>query len=370
VDIIAWEPSGAAFLVADQFTIFRLHVNVTRANGDAVLSCHWKFRATLAGGCLLRPSLRTTRYNAHVLPPLRFEISSAGVCDLDSIGTQDPWLWVGNLADGSVRRRSPKNVGIRADLFDGPGGLADSGTTIESFLANEVEGPASRALREFCNSGNAAAGAPEPLMRYVAWAASRSLPMQRLEVEWAAQYGAFLSAPAVEAPPDGLTGATPRRRGVRLKHPTLGETILKEADDPDVLFDAGWIPDPSDRDNFLEGVHIQAYYFQVRWFPRLRWFTLRPPQGDFFIIGDRPVGWGVPDCLDAPPCCLRDQSAFFIAPLSRSLALFGRNNPAPWSVTPAQVNAILAGWSHEWVAGPTSECVTEAVRTRRPLRVV
>ena len=47
------------------------------------------------------------------------------------------------------------------------------------------------------------------------------------------------------------------------------------------------IPDTAESSNFLEVVHIQAYYFQVRWFPRLRWFTLRPPAGQFFIIGDR-----------------------------------------------------------------------------------
>jgi hypothetical protein len=291
-------------------------------------------------------------------------------CDPDSIGTRNPWLWVGDLTDGSVKRRAPKNIGVRPDLFDGPGGFADSDTTIESFLANKVEGPASRALRDFCSSHNSSVTIPQPLMRYLAWAASRSLPMQRLEVQWAAAYGARLNAPAIEAPPEGLTQATVRRRSVRLIHPTLGETILKQTEDPDALFDAGWIPDPTDRDNFLEGVHIQAYYFQARWFSRLRWFTLRPPQDCFFIIGDRPVGWGVPDCLDAPPCCLRDPSAFLIAPLTRSLTLVGRNDAAPWSVTPGQVNAILTAWSHDWIAGPTSDCVTDALNTRKSLRII
>lgn len=43
-----------------------------------------------------------------------------------------------------------------------------------------------------------------------------------------------------------------------------------------LLIDDGWIPDMTEPANFLEGVHLQAYYFQARWFPRLRWFTLRP----------------------------------------------------------------------------------------------
>jgi hypothetical protein len=149
-----------------------------------------------------------------------------------------------------------------------------------------------------------------------------------------------------------------------LIHPTLGVRTISETEDPTALFDAGWLPDPTERANFLEGVHIRAYYFQTRWFPRLRWFTLRPPVGSFFVIGDRPVGWGVPDCLDAPPACLRDPSAFLIAPLGRSLALIGRNRPQAWSVTPEQVNAVLAAWSHKWIAGPTHSSVAEAIRQR------
>ena len=156
-----------------------------------------------------------------------------------------------------------------------------------------------------------------------------------------------------------------RERPIRLIHPVLGEHREAESGSADELIDAGWIPDMTDQANFLEGVHIQAYYFQVRWFPRLRWFTLRPPEGQYFVIGDRPVGWGVPDCLDAPPSCLRDESAFLVAPLARDLALVGRNDPTPWQITPSQVNAMLAAWAHDWVAGPTEDSVVEALDGRR-----
>jgi hypothetical protein len=44
-------------------------------------------------------------------------------------------------------------------------------------------------------------------------------------------------------------------------------------------------------DEFLEFVHMQAWYFQVRMFPRLRWEILDAPPGKFFIIADRPVVW-------------------------------------------------------------------------------
>jgi hypothetical protein len=289
-------------------------------------------------------------------------------CDPASLNSRDPWLWLGDLRDDSVRRRSPKNVGSAPNLFAGPGGLSDSTATIEMFLANQVEGPAAPLLRALC-AGNASPEGtlPPQVMRYLAWAASRSLVMQRLETRWAARFEELLSSPLVEAPPDGLMAAPARRRPVRLVHPTLGERLVSETEDPTSLLDSGWIPDLTERANFLESAHIQAYYFQVRWFPRLRWFTLRPPEGTFFIIGDRPVGWGVPECLDAPPCCLRDSEAFLVAPLGRSLALLGRNNLKPWSVTPSQINAMLAAWAHDWIAGPAAATVADAMRRRRSI---
>ena len=254
-------------------------------------------------------------------------------CDPDSLHTADPWVWYGNLSDGSVKRRAPKNIGTSPDLFDGPGGLAQAEATLEDFLANNIEGSASRALREgtsqspdlvkslpwacgppmgtkaHCQGSLIPNGLPRDfrrsvppeLMRYLAWAGSRALPTQRLEVKWATRFGTLLAAPQVGSPPDGLLDAPDRTRPVPLMHQTLAEITVAADEDLNILLDAGWIPDPRDRSNFLEGVHIQSYYFQARWFPRLRWFTLRPPVGEYFIIGDRPVGWGVPDRLDAPP---------------------------------------------------------------------
>ena len=258
-------------------------------------------------------------------------------------------------------------MGTVPDLFDGPGGFAESEASIETFLANEVEGPAARALRALSGRGHEVRHLPRELLRYLAWAASRSLPMQRLEVQWSIRFGPLLDGPFAEPPPEGVRETANRTRPVRLVHPLLGERTVAADEDMGPLLDIGWIPDPSEASNFLEGAHFQAYYFQVRWFPRLRWFTLRPPEGEFFIIGDRPVGWGVPDCLDAPPCCLRDPSAFLIAPLSRSLALIGRNNPEVWAVTPVQVNAILAAWSHDWIAGPTAMVVANALHDRQDI---
>ena len=122
-------------------------------------------------------------------------------CDIASLGTPDPWVWVGSLSDGSVKRRSPKNIGVAPDLFEGPGGLTQPEATIEKFLANEVEGPAARALRKLCSQPSSEQQElPPELLRYLAWAASRSLPMQRLEVQWRVRFNSLLISSPVEPP--------------------------------------------------------------------------------------------------------------------------------------------------------------------------
>jgi hypothetical protein len=68
----------------------------------------------------------------------------------------------------------------------------------------------------------------------------------------------------------------------------LGERREVPSQDADELVDDGWVPDTEEQSNFLEGAHIQAYYFQVRWLPRLRWFTLRPPKGSTSPSGTDP----------------------------------------------------------------------------------
>jgi hypothetical protein len=51
--------------------------------------------------------------------------------DIDSLGNRDPWLWQGWVANESVKRRAPKNLGTERLLFDGPGGLRDRSATLE-----------------------------------------------------------------------------------------------------------------------------------------------------------------------------------------------------------------------------------------------
>jgi hypothetical protein len=285
--------------------------------------------------------------------------------DPSSLSTKDPWLWQGFVGDGTVKRRSPKNVATSTGMFDGPGGLSDRDATLENFLANEVEGPAAAALREV---GRQPPGCidqlPPALTRYLAWAAARSLPMQALENSWGEKRLSLSSEP-LEPPPEGLLKATELRRDVQMLHPKLGSRLFPVGSDFEQAAREGWFPDMHERTNFLESVHIQAYYFQVRFFPRFKWFALHAPPGDFFIIADRAVGWAADGFIDAPPSSLRHPSAYILAPVCKTLCLVGKHTAERWVVTPAQVNAVVASWAQAWIAGPAQATVRYALEDRQ-----
>ena len=285
--------------------------------------------------------------------------------DPDSVSLKDPWLWQGFVPDGPVNRRAPKNVGTARLTFDGPAGLADRDATLESFLANEVEGPAAAAMREVSRWPPGIRGElPSSLFRYLAWAAARSLPMQALENSWG-QKGFGHYSELMEPPPESLVIATELRRSVQMLHPALGARLFPAGSDFERAAREGWFPDMGDKTNFLESVHIQAHYFQVRFFPRLKWFALHAPQGEFFIIADRPVGWVADGHVDAPPSSLRHPSTYVLAPICKTLLLVGRHTSEPWLVTPAQVNTVLARLAQVWIAGPTEATVRSALENRR-----
>jgi hypothetical protein len=286
--------------------------------------------------------------------------------DPTSEGQSDPWLWQGRISDAQVKRRAPKNIGYKSSMFDGPGGLADPAAKLEKYLAENVEAPAASAMREICQRPSGSVGElPPALMRYLAWAAARSLPMKTLFDFWANQQAEAGDVEIVEPPPEGLMDCTDRKRSISMKHPGLGSRKFSPEADNDQLAKQGWVIDHDDPDNLLEGIHIQAYYFQVRWFPRFRWYTLHAPKGQFFVIADRAVGWAADGFIEAPPSCLRDPSAYVLAPVSRELILMGRHTTGNLNVTPGHINTIIACSAHDWIAGPTKQTVEDALSARR-----
>src|ERR1700753_2153814 len=259
--------------------------------------------------------------------------------DPASTASPNPWLWQGRIPDGPVGRRAPKNVGTARLLFDGPGGLRNRSATLETFLAQKVEGPAAEAIKELSNVVSPGDGVeiPGPLWRYLAWAAARALPMVRPFSGWAQVHRPVSVESLVEPPPEGMLSAATDDRHIAMRHNDFGDRTCPPDANFDGLIKDGWFPDPNDRDNFLEMVHIQAYYFQVRFFPRLKWSALYAPEGDFFVIADRAVGWVADGYLDAPPSSLRHPSTIVLAPLTKSLLLIGRHTTNRWQVTQSHV---------------------------------
>jgi hypothetical protein len=208
-------------------------------------------------------------------------------------------------------------------------------------------------------------GVPPELGRYLAWAAARSLPMRALYQSWLDALPPTGEVRFAEPPPPGFgewinTGCTHR-----MEHPALGVREDVPCEETELLRGQGWHLSLAN-DDFLALVHLQAWYFQVRFFPRLKWLRLRVPEDRYFVIGDRPVVWGFADSTDAAPYALRNPLVQLVAPLSSTLALFA-HNPAsghPEVIMPGDINRILASAAHEWIAGPTEKIVRDALSGR------
>jgi hypothetical protein len=286
-----------------------------------------------------------------------------GFLDPEASGSPDPWLWVGGCKDGTIVRRSPKNFAWSRGLFDGP---AHRESTVERLLSEEVEGPAAFALRTLAGRPQGCRSPiPPEVSRYLAWAAARSLPMRQLFQDWIDKLPVADDIDYVEPPPDGFDQIRAVSRAHSMHHPTKGVRDHVPSEDVERLRREGWRLRIG-KDDFPELVHLQAWYFQVRFFPRMRWIILDAPPNRFFVISDRPVVWGFTGFNDPPPRFLRHPNVQLFATLTRSIALFAHHPSAgpPDAITPGAVNKVIASAAHEWVAGPTPQIVAEALSQR------
>lgn len=284
--------------------------------------------------------------------------------DPESLGTHDPWLWVGECKGGVVKRRSPKNFGWARGIYAGPGCRSDRNSSLETFLAREIEAPAARALQLLTSGGIGHGSIPLDLMRYLAWAAARSLPMKSLYQSWVDQIKYEVDFVSVENPPAFLSKAKEVCRPHTLEHKEHGRREFPPEEIEERL-SGGWNLILSSQD-FLEFVHIQAKYFEERFFPRLKWVILQAPENCAFVLGDRPVVWGFRGFTDASPSALRDERCQLFAPISSSFALFAHHASAscPSVITPSDVNSVIASAAHEWIAGSSMEIVSNEIRRR------
>jgi len=298
-----------------------------------------------------------------------------GFLDPKSTHTSDPWFWVGDCLQGTIVRRSPKNTGWQRGMFDGPGAFANPDLSLESFLSKEVEGPAATALRNWVLLPQGKRGSiPPEVFRYVTWAAARSLPMLQLFEDWTNALPP--DAQCVYPPPPGFEKIQWGGGVHCMWHPTLGIRQDVPSEQVHALRGQGWQVRMG-KDDFLPAVHFQAWYFQVQMFPLLQWGILDAPPGQYFIIADRPVVWGVrlwgeegwKLAVDVPPYYLRDPKVQLVAPLTRSVALFAfhRSSLPPVMVRPDDVNRIVACGARHWIAGPTKATVAAALEHDRVL---
>ena len=169
----------------------------------------------------------------------------------------------------------------------------------------------------------------------------------------------------VEPPPPGFEKIRDEIRPMCLEDPNTGarREVLTEHEFH-ALRRQGW-KWIIRRDDHLEMLHLQAWYFQVRHFPRLSWARLQPPDGEYFITSDRGVAWLADGYADTPPTALRHPTTQVVAPLTRTIALVGRHGAGAFGVTPRGVNRFVAFAASGWIAGPTSDVVRQALTDRR-----
>ncbi len=301
---------------------------------------------------------------AHTVP--KFYLS--GFVAPESERERNPFVWVGSLTTGEITKRSPKNISISRGLYDGCGGFSEPETIIEAHLA-KIESAASSAIRNFATK-RIEDGGPIPLeiTRFLAWQAARTPGWMDLVQRWANEPPSDSENEVVEPPPPGFENIVDRSRPMCPEDPSTGarrEVIAEQ--EFYALRRQGW-KWIIRRDDHLEMLHIQAWYFQVRHFPRLSWVRLQPPDREYFITSDRSVAWLADGYADTPPAALRHPTTQVVAPLNKTVALVGRHGAGTLGVTPSEVNRFIAFAASGWIAGPTSDVVRQALSDRHDPR--
>ena len=297
---------------------------------------------------------------AHTVP--RFYLN--GFLAPESEKSRDPFVWLGSVNTGEIKRRSPKNISIARGLYDGAGGLTAPDETIEAHLA-KIESEAASKITKFAAApAGGDLSLPPEIMRFLAWQAARTRSWMELEQQWVNDPPFDAKAELLEPPPPGFGNIRDRVRGLSLEEPGTGirrEATTKEEFDEYREKGWKWI---LGRDDHLEMLHLQAWYFQVRHFPRFSWVRLQAPGGKFFITSDRGVAWLVDGIVDTPPAALRHPRAQIVAPLTRTVSLVGQHSTGALNVTPREVNRLIACLAPVWIAGPTIDVVSDALSDR------
>lgn len=304
--------------------------------------------------------MNTAATRAHTVPKFYLQ----GFVAPESETTSDPFVWLGSLDTGEIKRRSPKNISIARGLYDGPGGFDDPGASIEAHLA-KIESAAAPAIRKFvATEPGDRANPPPEIWRFLSWQAARTPGWMEVVEESVYDWDPNVHTPVVEPPPEGITDIRDRVRPEIMENPDTGERHqITGSEEFNAYRKRGW-KWVLNSDDKLEMLHMQAWYFQVRHFPRLSWIRLNAPYDELFVTSDRGVAWMADGYADTPPAALRHPTAQVVAPLTRKVAFVGRNKTHPLQVTPREVNRFVACAASDWIVGPTNNIVEQAIRDR------
>lgn len=299
----------------------------------------------------------TTR--AHTVP--RFYLS--GFTCATANQNCEPYLYLGSVETGSIKRRAPGNVSIARGFYDGPGGLAERDATIEIHLA-KIERAAAMAISQLRQASfTDVPEIPPEIWRFVAWQAARTPAWIAIVEELINEWNPNEKVRLAEPPFSGVVNIKDSSRLITIQHKETGDQRTATFKEYKTMFEHSWRWKPC-MDDRLEMIHMQAWYFQARHFPRLHWRIIAPPDGLEFITSDRGVTWSAAGNYQAPPSALRHESAEVLAPLTARLALIGRISEPSGPISAEEFNARVAMSAGEWIAGASEVSVTEALHAR------
>jgi hypothetical protein len=134
----------------------------------------------------------------------------------------DPFVWLGSLTTGEIKRRAPRNISIVPGLYDGPGGLSKPDALLEAHLG-KIENAAAFAIRRLdtTQSGEGAMIPPE-VWRFLSWQAARTPGWMELDEGWVNEWLPGLGDKVVEPPPEGFHEIVDRERPLCLENPETG----------------------------------------------------------------------------------------------------------------------------------------------------
>ncbi len=277
---------------------------------------------------------------------------------------REPWLWVADLAEKTLQRRAPKNVGKKADYYAFPEVEAAGGEAIEALLS-QVESAAAPAIGRLLVSPTATLKEQDraDVLYFMAFMVIR-VPSSRNAAE---KIAADVAKLALQ---------------MSASHPGFFENTLREALEgkedltPEhveevrqwLLDDSKYTIRASPKLSIATGFEVaNDTIFPV--FDRMTWAVLRA-RGDLrFITSDTPVCWVDPTLK--PPACFgimgRNVEATF--PLSPTVCLLGTWDRSTGvfiakDAAVEKINARIVGFADRHVFADNEAAARRALEVR------